>query len=321
MAQDLIYANTQLYQLRDSLQKYKFSLDSLKNDSEKCRFYTGLAFEYFNIVFNFISPFLSNRQSKSLNKVEMVMLTFMKLRLNLLFKDLGYRFNVSRQSASRIFFSVLNVLYIKLKMLIHWPERDCLQKNVPQCFLENFEKKVTVIIDCFEIFTETPVNKNAAAQHFSNYKHHNTFKILIGISPQGSIIFISEAFTGRCSDKFIVENSKFLDKLIPGDLILADRGFLINDQVRQYFAEVQMPAFLKGAKQMMPKDVEETRSLANVRIHVERVISQLRQKYNILGNIVPVTMLKRKENKVPVINKIFTVCCALVNICPSVIST
>lgn len=142
------------------------------------------------------------------------------------------------------------------------------------------------------------MNENAAAQHFSNYKHHNTVKLLIGISPQGSIIFISEAFTGRCSDKFIVEeNSNFLDQLITGDLILADRGFLIHDQVRQFLAEVHMPAFLKGVKQLLPKDVEETRTLANVRIHVERVISQLRQKNYILSHVLPITMLKKKKKK------------------------
>lgn len=57
---------------------------------------------------------------------------------------------------------------------------------------------------------------------------------------------------------------------------------------------MQRPAFFKGAKQLMPKDIEETRTLANVRIHVERVISQLRQKYNILAQVVPISLLKKK---------------------------
>jgi len=37
-----------------------------------------------------------------------------------------------------------------------------------------FGKEVTVIIDCFEVFIERPINLLARAQTFSNYKHDNT---------------------------------------------------------------------------------------------------------------------------------------------------
>ena len=64
---------------------------------------------------------------------------------------------------------------------------------MPVCFQYSFGKKVTVIIDCFEVFVEKPSNLLAQAQTFSNYKHHNTIKISIGITPQGSISFVSES--------------------------------------------------------------------------------------------------------------------------------
>jgi hypothetical protein len=38
-------------------------------------------------------------------------------------------------------------------------------------------------------------------------------------------MFISKAFGGRASDKFIVEKSGFMNYLLPGDEIMADRGF------------------------------------------------------------------------------------------------
>lgn len=50
-------------------------------------------------------------------------------------------------------------------------------------------------------------------------------KFLIGLSPQGSINFITSAYGGKASDKFITETIGFVDKLTPGDLVLADRGF------------------------------------------------------------------------------------------------
>lgn len=54
-------------------------------------------------------------------------------------------------------------------------------------------KKVTVVIDCFKVFIEKPTNLLATAQTFSSYKHHNTIKLLIGITPQGTVSYVSEA--------------------------------------------------------------------------------------------------------------------------------
>ena len=57
-------------------------------------------------------------------------------------------------------------------------------------------KKTTIIIVCFEVFIERPSNL-ARAQTFSNYKQHITTKVLIAITPQGSICFTSKAWGGR----------------------------------------------------------------------------------------------------------------------------
>jgi hypothetical protein len=47
---------------------------------------------------------------------------------------------------------------------------------------------------------------------------------MIGITPQGVISFISSGYGGRASDKMITKNCGFLNKLLPGDLVLAERG-------------------------------------------------------------------------------------------------
>ena len=52
----------------------------------------------------------------------------------------------------------------RMDSLIFWPERDALQKTMPQSFQKSFGKKVAVIIDCFEIFIERPSNLKVPGQ-------------------------------------------------------------------------------------------------------------------------------------------------------------
>ena len=44
-----------------------------------------------------------------------------------------------------------------------------------------------------------------------------------------------------------------------------------------YCATVRMPTFTRGKKQLTRVEVEQTRSIANVRIHVEQVIGNINQ--------------------------------------------
>ena len=76
--------------------------------------------------------------------------------------------------------------------------------------------------------------------------------------------------------------------MIPGDVILADRGFDISDSVALMQAELHIPAFTKGKNQLSPLEVENTRNIANVRIHIERVIGVVKQKFSILQNTIPI---------------------------------
>ena len=228
------------------------------NDDAKVRFYTGLpSFEILKKTFNFVAPHVK-RQSLHLNKFQEFVLVLIKLRLNVPHQDLAYRFDVSLTTVSRILSLWLMVMDIRLSPLISWPEREDLWRTMPQCFQYSFGKKVTVIIDCFEVFIDRPTNLMARAQTFSNYKHHNTAKILIGITPQGTISFVSEAWGGRTSDKFLTENCGILKNLLPGDLVLADRGFTVHESVWFYGAEINIPAFTRGKDQLDPVDFETT---------------------------------------------------------------
>ena len=68
-------------------------------------------------------------------------------------------------------------------------------------FRKKIGLKVISIIDCFEIFIDKPSNLLARCKTYSSYKNHNTVKLLISITPQGTVSFISKAWGGRASDK------------------------------------------------------------------------------------------------------------------------
>lgn len=104
-------------------------------------------------------------------------------------------------------------------------------------------------------------------------------------------------------------------------MILADRGFTCEKYASMAMAEVKLPPFTKGKMQLEKVDVDWSRELSLVRIHVERVIGVLKQKFSILQGTIPITLLKDKaDQRTPTIDKIVRVCCGLVNLCPSVIS-
>lgn len=220
-----------------------------ENNDSKTRFYTGLTtWKLLNSLFKLVEPFLPEHGNAKLSPFQMLVLTLMKLRLNLTFKDLGYRFQIGITTASRYFHRCIYILFqlFHNSKLVHWPrERSKLLFNTPSYFRSTFKEMITIIVDCFEIFIERPAVLRALAQAWSQYKHHVTLKYLIGISTTGAILFISEGFGGRASDKQVSKESGFIDQLQEGDIVLADKGFLIEEEVEAKGASLLIYLFIK----------------------------------------------------------------------------
>lgn len=310
---------TELLQVRKTLGGTSISIKHFKENDEMVKFYTGLPnWKIFNAVMTLAAPSLPKAANSKVTTFQMLLMFFMKVRLNLFEEDIGHRFGVHRATVSRNFHKVLNVMYVKLSHLIKWPSREILRETLPSSF-RRFFKNCCVIIDCSEVFIEQPTDLRARAQVWSNYKHHSTMKFLIGITPQGTISYVSKCAGGRISDKQIVEQSNLINYLLPGDVIIADRGFTCNEYARMALAEVKIPPFTKGKKQLEKVQVDWSRELSIVRIHVERLIGVLKQKYTILQNVLPIKLLANKDDEGASIDRLVTVCCALVNLCPSVV--
>ena len=104
------------------------------------------------------------------------------------------------------------------------------------------------------------------------------------------------------SDKEIVVQSKVLEQLHPGDMVMADKGFLLHD-IMPSGTSLNIPPFLHGG-QFTKDQVSATYRIARARIHVERAICRIKI-YQILS-LIPNSL--RSEASM-----IFKVCAGLVN--------
>ena len=64
---------------------------------------------------------------------------------------------------------------------------------------------------------------------YSSYRRMNSFKVIIGVAPNAVITYVSNLYPGSISDKAILHQSGLVNHFSAGDMILADKGFLIQD--------------------------------------------------------------------------------------------
>ena len=95
------------------------------------------------------------------------------------------------------------------------------------------------------------------------------------------------------------------------DLILADRGFPLEECLAARGARYKVPAFMKDRDQLPADEAEITKRIANVRIHVKRVIGATRARFKILKGPISIKVLSAIDDMHSFVDKIVKVCCVL----------
>ncbi|XP_070552402.1 uncharacterized protein [Ptychodera flava] len=223
--QQLQDENTFLQQERDDLQKSveqlkcsKLSSSSIKENNSRSKFFTGLPWSTFLSTFLFQSTFVRNT-TKGMSLVDQFFITLIKLRFNLPFEFIAYQTGFGDTTIREYFWKWIDIMYAKLNFLVKMPDPDAIRETLPNDFKVKYPR-LTMLIDCFEVFLEQPHNFHARAQTYSTYKSHNTIKVFLACSPLGAITFISSAWGGRVSDVKLVQNSGFF---APGNMHLEIR--------------------------------------------------------------------------------------------------
>lgn len=70
---------------------------------------------------------------------------------------------------------------------------------MPSCFFKFPNWKV--ILDCTEKEVAVPYSLSKQKAVYSHYKQKHTFKVLVGVAPNGTITFVSDFHAGPISDK------------------------------------------------------------------------------------------------------------------------
>lgn len=326
--EDFLVDYSEAKQCQKTLQKVQgqlLSLHSIRDNPGVFRYYTGLpSYGVFLALYNYLAPVSQQMQyvatsahahnamrfhskpgpPRRLSLEEEFFATLVRLRLGLPLKDLARRFGIAESTFCVIFNTWVILLAKELEQICCMPPVSNIAVKQAGCF-HNFDN-VRIVLDCTEVFSQTP-SSLAAHQHMhSNYKHHSTVKFLVGMSPSGAVIYVSSMWGGRASDKKITsESDKLLMSLQPGDKVMVDRGFTIAKELPDGVTLI-IPAFKsRNTGQFTKAQLEYSEKISVARIHVERAMRAIKE-CQILATEVKVAMISNYEN-------IFKACAYLVN--------
>lgn len=314
--------------LQHAVQNPKFDISKFKERDEDVEFYTGLPhWDALMLLYGMLHDKAQNLnygtyekkdtgseqklgRPRAMSTFEEFTLTLMRLRLGSFQKDLAHRFNVSEATVSTVFNTWVRFMRVELEPLICLPRKEILHQYMPNIFKELYPRTV-LIIDAVEIRAESPSSLDMQSVCYSSYKGTTTMKGLVGLSPIGALGFLSELYTGSISDKELTKMSHVIDYLDPGDDVMADKGFDIQDDFAAKGVTVNIPSFLKGKTQFSKEEMEHNKKIASLRIHVERCIERMKN-WHMFDSRIPITLA-------PVASDMFIIIGALTNFLPPLI--
>ncbi|XP_061167395.1 uncharacterized protein LOC133176262 [Saccostrea echinata] len=287
-------------------------IENFMYDDEGIMFYTGLSSytDFLHVLYSlgeaaFHLNYIYN-QVQNMSIENQLFLTLIKLRQHKPNFELSRLFSISQTTVENIWITWVNFMSRQWRELNFWPDKDLVSFFSPSDFYSKFPS-TRVLLDGTEIPVKKPKPPIAQQATFSTYKNRNTVKVLVGSTPGGLISYVSSAYGGSASDRQLVERSPLVstDLFEPGDSLMADKGFNVQDLFAPKDVSVNIPSFFKKQNRMSGKTVLRDRKISSKRVHIERLIG-LGKTYKILK-----TPLNTTETKLA--SEILFVCFTLCN--------
>ncbi|KAL7405528.1 hypothetical protein ABVT39_002508 [Epinephelus coioides] len=232
---------------------------------------------------------------------DQVFIALMKIRQDYPHLHLAQLFKCNTAIVSNVVSTLVHVLHKLLfsetmSIVPSWQKN---QRSMPASF-QSSAFNCRMIVDCTDTKIAAPSQMDQAKLTYSSYRGMHSFKVLISVAPNGVINFCIPLFPGSVSDKAIMQQSGILEHLVAGDLILADKGFLISGIVPAGVI-VNIPPFLNKGK-FSDSEARATQEIARNHIDIERANARLKE-LRIL-DLIP-SHLKNSANV------LVQLCCAL----------
>ena len=210
---------------------------------------------------------------ESITFEDQIFITVMKVKQNYTNMHLAQLFNCSVAIIANIISTFIHVLHAILfnDIMTSIPSRDKNKLSAPSCFPQYGSCRI--VVDCTDIDVAAPGLMSQQNSTYSSYHGMNSFKVLVGVAPNAVITYVSKLYPGSISDKAIVQESGFLNHLTPGDIILVDKGFPIQDIAPQRVS-VNVPPFLNNGT-FTESEAKATKAIARCQIYVERTNAPL----------------------------------------------
>lgn len=207
----------------------------------------------------------------------------MKMRTGFPCEDIANIFNVSRTTVQRLISKMRQVLK-KDFVPIHVNfvrDRDELllhNTNMSNCLLDPEKQgKIVLVCDGTYIYVEKSQNYLHQKKTFSGQKMRNFIKVMNVTACDGTIVYCIAPFPAVQNDakilESLIENTSMFDNLLPGDVLLLDRGFRdVVKKIEEKGILVKMPALVQSSErkgQLTTENANKSRLVTALRFVVE----------------------------------------------------
>lgn len=309
------------------------SYENISKYSSSMKHFTGMNSEQFEALYSFLdnvcpldnivyhtatkqsqasrkSKFKKTGPEPNFSNREKLFICLVRLRRGFTLKTLATLLSSPTKSIettmiSKIFTTFIQLMYKVFRDMeeVMFPPRSVLIRFLPRVF--KTMRKIRCVVDCTEFSVQTSRNFARQGNTYSSYKHTNTFKCLISVAPNGCACFVSDLYEGDIDDVHIFKECGILKHINPDDIIMVDRGFTVQHLLNPLHAELKIPSFLKGRKNLSAAEELESRKIAKARIHVERFNERLKQ-FRLIGRKIALSLS-------PLATQMVVVACGLVN--------
>lgn len=252
------------------------------------------------------------QRKKVFGGVNGVFFTLLVLRTALPLRIASSLFGVHETTGGRAFTTWMSFLRGSLRPFVRLPTIAEVISTAPIGWEGEELSRVIAVLDATEVESCRSLQIDAAYATSSLGKDRPTGKVVVGVTPGGTICHISNVHDGGVSDAEVVKLSGLIGHLRAGGFanqgfsIMADRGFspLAEELTREGLNFAVSPLRRKGPGASQPI-LDGGRNKAHLRVHVERAIGTLKEwRY---------LRTKFGTNQTEQIPMAFELCAALVN--------